>query len=125
MRPEHEIDQTDKKGIVMEDISLNDLAEELHRQASTATSGRAAHTVYGGTAHHLRQTAIALMAGHGLAEHNSPGEATLQVLSGKVVLSGVSESVELSTGGHVAIPDERHALDALEDSVVLLTVLTQ
>lgn len=107
----------------MEDSSLDELTEELLRQAEAANSGRAAHTVYGGTAHRLRQTTIALMAEHGLAEHNSPGEATLQVLRGRVRLSGASQSIELSAGGFVAIPDERHALDALDDSVVLLTVV--
>ena len=43
-------------------------------------------TVCGGHEHVLRQTLIALRAGSHLDEHASPGEATLQVLHGRVSL---------------------------------------
>jgi quercetin dioxygenase-like cupin family protein len=36
--------------------------------------------VFGGREHVLRQTLIALAAGHQLDEHDSPGEATVHVL---------------------------------------------
>lgn len=104
-------------------ISLTTLADELLATAKEANSGRAARTVHGGAELSLRQTVIALTAGHGLDEHESPGEATLQVLRGRVRLVGVaSGSVEGTTGDLMTIPDERHSLDADEDSVVLLTV---
>jgi quercetin dioxygenase-like cupin family protein len=51
-------------------------------EARQAHSGRAAYTLHGGHAHELRQTMMALLAGRQLAEHESPGESTLQVLQG-------------------------------------------
>ncbi len=108
-----------------ESISLNALAEELLGQARTASSGRAAHTVSGGPGHHLRDTAIAIVAGQELSEHNSPGEATLQVLRGLVRLTTPSVTVELGAGDFMVIPPERHSLAAIQEAVVLLTVVTQ
>ena len=108
-----------------ESISLTALAEELLGQARAASSGRAAHTVSGGRGHRLRDTAIALAAGEELAEHSSPGEATLQVLRGRVRLTTPTVSVELAANDFMVIPAERHALAALEEAVVLLTVVTE
>ena len=58
----------------MEAISLPTLVQEHLTIARTASSGRSAHTVFGGHDHRLRQTLIALAAGQELAEHESPGE---------------------------------------------------
>jgi quercetin dioxygenase-like cupin family protein len=107
----------------METISLTGLSAEKLAEAQRSHSGRAAHTIHGGHTHELRQTLVALLAGHDLAEHENPGEATLQVLLGHVRLSAGGESWDGKTGDYVAIPAQRHALQAVEDSVVLLTVL--
>ncbi|GAB3146415.1 cupin domain-containing protein [Microbispora hainanensis] len=107
----------------MEPISLDARARELLDRAATASSGRAADTVYGGHEHALRQTLLALTAGTGLAEHESPGEATLLVLRGHVRLTSGDASWEGRSGDLLTIPDARHALDAVEDSAVLLTVV--
>ena len=64
----------------MDGISLTRLAEEHLEAARSSRAGRSAHTVHGGHDHMLRQTLIAMTAGTELAEHNSPGQATLQVL---------------------------------------------
>lgn len=109
----------------MTGVSLTDLADAQSALARAASSGRSAHTVYGGRAHALRQTLIALAAGHGLADHESPGDATLHVLRGKVRLTTADGQWVGGAGDHVAIPAERHGLVALEDSVVLLTVVAQ
>lgn len=109
----------------MDRTSLDTLAQSLLAEAREAHSGRAAHTVYGGADHALRQTAIALIAGSELAEHNSPGEATLQVLHGKVRLSSSDAAIDGAAGDIVPIPPVRHALAALEDAVVLLTVVVR
>nr|WP_090341680.1 cupin domain-containing protein [Mycolicibacterium malmesburyense]CRL71650.1 cupin domain-containing protein [Mycolicibacterium malmesburyense] len=106
-------------------LSLQQLADEQLAAAKAASSGRSAHTVYGGRDHKLRQTVLALAAGHGLDDHESPGEATLLVLRGRVQLSAVSSSVEGSAGDYLPIPNERHSLAALEDSAVLLTVVAK
>lgn len=108
----------------MDSVSLTTLVDEHLAAAKTAHSGRSAHTVHGGHDKHLRQTLVALAAGNGLAEHESPGEATLQVLRGRVRLSAGDDAVEGVTGDLLVVPDARHALDALEDSAVLLTVRT-
>jgi quercetin dioxygenase-like cupin family protein len=106
----------------MEGSSLTGLVTELLNRARESHSGRAAHTVYGGQEHGLRQTVIALAGGHDLAEHESPGEATLQVLAGRVRLTAGEDAWDGREGDFVAIPPVRHALAALEDAAVLLTV---
>ena len=107
----------------MESWSLNDLAEEQLAAARTASSGRAAHTLHGGHDHLLRQTVIALAAGRDLAEHESPGQATLQVLRGRVRVRTADDEWRGAPGDLLIIPAQRHSLHADEDSVVLLTVL--
>lgn len=107
----------------MTTTSLTTLADEHLKNAREAVSGRSAHTVFGGHDHVLRQTLIALLAGHELADHESPGEATLQVLSGAVRLVDDSQSHDMVSGDIMAIPGVRHRLEAVEDAVVLLTVV--
>ncbi|CAJ1584437.1 cupin domain-containing protein [[Mycobacterium] wendilense] len=107
----------------MQPISLTTVVDEQLEAARGARAGRSAHTVRGGHDHSLRETVIALAAGQELAEHESPGEATLQVLRGKVRLVAGEDSCECSTGDFVVIPPVRHSLAAVEDSAVLLTVL--
>src|SRR5690242_10373021 len=107
----------------MEKISLTALAREHLDKARASSSGRSAHTVYGGHEHALRQTLIALTAGTDLHEHDSPGEATLQVLQGRVRVTNSSAGWDGASGDQIVIPLTRHALHALEDSVVLLTVV--
>lgn len=81
--------------------------------------------MYGGREHDLRQTLIALTAGTVLGEHESPGEATLQVIEGRVVVRADSDQWEVGVGDHAVLPPQRHDLAALADSVVLLTVATR
>ena len=104
-------------------ISLTALAREHLETARAASSGRSSHTVYGGHEHSLRQTLIALTAGSGLNDHESPGEATLHVLHGRVRVTNQEAQWEGSSGDHIVIPTSRHGLHAIEDSAVLLTVV--
>lgn len=106
----------------MEKLSLTAKARTVLDEARISSNGRSAHTVYGGHEHTLRQTIIALTAGEGLAEHDSPGEATLQVLEGRVRLVCGDDSWDGAPGALLVIPAARHSLEADVDSVVLLTV---
>lgn len=64
---------------------------------------------------------VALREESSLTEHNSPGEATIIVLSGRVRLSAGSTSWEGRKGDLLVIPPERHSLEALKDTVIVLT----
>jgi len=102
--------------------SLTALAREQLKIAAQSSSGRSARSVYGGHEHVLRQTVIALIAGHGLDEHENPGEATVHVLHGRVLLAAAGVEWEGSPGDLLIVPPDRHTLHAIEDSAVLLTV---
>jgi quercetin dioxygenase-like cupin family protein len=106
----------------MDKISLTALSRQQLAAARDTHSGRSAHTVYGGHQHTLRQTLIALTAGTRLDDHDSPGEATLQVLHGRIRLTSADTGWDGRAGDHLVIPATRHGLHALDDSVVLLTV---
>lgn len=106
----------------MQGLSLGTLVEEHLVIARDHESGRSAVTIHGGREHHLRQTLIALVAGRALGEHDAPGEATLQVLRGRVRLQAGDQGWEGAAGDYLLIPDRRHDLTALEDAAVLLTV---
>jgi len=106
----------------MDSISLTAVVDEQLARARQSSSGRAAQTIYGGHDHFLRQTVIAIVAGHELGEHLSPGEATLQVLQGTVQVNAGGDSWQGAVGDFLVIPGGRHSLDAVEDSAVLLSV---
>ncbi len=106
----------------MTTTSLTSLAAEQLLLARAARSKRSAHTVVGGHDSVLRLTLLALASGGTLADHLSPGEATLQVLVGSVRLTVGAESTDAGVGDLLVIPAESHGLEALEDCAVLLTV---
>ena len=106
----------------MRKFSVDALAREHLQLAAATSTGRSATTVYGGHEHVLRQTLVALTAATWLTEHENPGEATLYVLRGRVRLHADHDNWEGRTGDLIIIPAARHSLEALQDSVVLLTV---
>ena len=109
----------------MDKLSVAATARDQARIAASGRAGRAAHTLYGGHDKMLRQTVIALTAGSALADHESPGEATLLVLGGQVRLAtvdGPGDALDGAEGDLLVVPAARHRLDALTDATVLLTV---
>lgn len=109
----------------MTNTSLTALAREQLELGTAATSGRSAHTVFGGGERSLRQTMIALTAGRKLDEHSNPGEATVHVLHGRVRLEAGQASWEGASGHLIDVPDAPHSLLAIEDAVILLTVVSR
>jgi quercetin dioxygenase-like cupin family protein len=70
----------------------------------------------------LRQTVIALCAGRSTDQHESPGEATVQVLLGRVRLATDTTSWDGNPGDLIVMPRSRSSIHAVEDAVILLTV---
>lgn len=103
-------------------LSLDALAREQLQAALGASSGRSARTVYGGHEHGLRQTLIALAAGRLLAEHHNTGEATVQVLRGRVRMHSNGDCWDGRPGDLLFVPHAAHDVEAVEDAVFLLTV---
>jgi quercetin dioxygenase-like cupin family protein len=106
----------------MRKLSLDAVAREQLKHATENGTKRSARTVFGGHEHVLRQSVIALAEGAVMADHVSPGEATLQVLKGRVRLTSGKDTWEARTGDLLDIPAGRQSVVALEPSVVLLTV---
>ncbi len=102
------------------------LSDEIQRaidQARKSEHGRHAELLVSDGP--LRQTVIASCRGVRLAEHNSPPPAaSIQVIRGGRVRVTGQESVELPTGSIEALTHHRHSVEALDDSVFLLTTVT-
>jgi quercetin dioxygenase-like cupin family protein len=97
-------------------------AAALLAEAREAKAGRAGHTLVPGGHAPLKQVLLALTGGTVLADHESPGAATIHVLQGRVRLTAHGLDLPLDTGAFTAIPPVRHGVEALEDAVLLLTV---
>lgn len=103
-------------------VALGTVTDDLLAKAAAATSGRATQAFHAAPSGVLTKVVLALMAGKGLSEHANPGEAFLQVLRGRLRLSAGDQQWELGPGDFVAVPQQRHAVLALEDSVAVLTM---
>lgn len=107
---------------------LTDLASNHLAAALADERGRSAELILRDGP--LRQSVIALRSGIELAEHNSPDAASLQVLVGRVRVTGQpvsgtgQEVIEVAAGRLDLLTHHRHAMLALEDTVLLLTTVT-
>ncbi len=71
----------------------------------------------------LRQSVIALRKGTQLQEHNAPPAASILVFEGRVTVNADDE-VTMGPGDLYELTHHRHAVTAEEDSVFLLTTVT-
>jgi quercetin dioxygenase-like cupin family protein len=106
----------------MKKWSLAALADGLLSQALSGSSRRGMRTVDGGRRRLLYQTVIALARGQQIQDHADPGEATVQVLRGRIRITAGDDTTDGSPGQLLIVPDAQHTLTALEDAVLLLTV---
>lgn len=112
----------------MNSSSLRDLVHDHLDRAQRSPAGRSALTLHGGRGAVMRQTLVALTEGRGLDAHDSPGEATLEVLEGRIRFNALTTddaleaSLELAAGDYLVIPRQRHSVDALTDAAILLSV---
>ncbi|PRZ35222.1 quercetin dioxygenase-like cupin family protein [Antricoccus suffuscus] len=109
----------------MEPLSLTLTAEQQIAKATSESSGRSVLPLKSDATKDLRQLVVALRAGSALSEHENPGEAVVQSITGHVTLSAGDESWELFPGNLIAIPQMRHELRAVTDSAVLLTLINR
>lgn len=72
----------------------------------------------------LRQTVIALTKGTRLAEHNSPPAGSILVLRGTVGVTTADRVDTLPTGFLTTLTHDRHGVEALSDTALLLTTVT-
>lgn len=101
--------------------ALTDAMTKAIDMAREAPNGRHAELlIHDGP---LRQTVIAMKQGEELAEHNSPPAASIQVIRGSLRVTGEEPAI-LQTGHIEALTHFRHAVQALEDTVFLLTTVT-
>ena len=100
-----------------------ELAREHLQGARDDDNGRSSHLfLHEGP---LRQSVIALTARSKLGTHHTPGSASVFVVSGRVRLIAEDGDQDLAHGQISPIPHERHSVEALEDSVVILTSVTE
>lgn len=71
----------------------------------------------------FRVVLVAIKAGAQLVQHKTYGRVSIQVLSGHILLNLPAEELEVGAGGLLTLDRElSHDVQALEDSVFLLTI---
>jgi quercetin dioxygenase-like cupin family protein len=103
-------------------LDLDLAATELLEQARTVAVGRAARTLTPGSGAALKQSLLALRAGSRLQDHVAPDATTLLGIRGTAVLHHGAERLALTDGVWATCPAGHHTLEAVSDTVVLLTV---
>lgn len=74
----------------------------------------------------LRVMQIDIPAGEALKEHKAPGDITVHCIAGKVNFTVHGKAQELTAGSLLYLPaEELHAVEAIEPSVLLVTVAIQ
>lgn len=104
----------------MVSLSITDEVTRLKAKPEWSSEDRLAISLVKDDA--LNILLMVLKKGARLAEHRTRGPIAVQVLSGSVRFSTASKDAQLSSGSIAALDrDIVHELEALEESVVLLT----
>lgn len=106
-----------------EPLDIAALATELIADLPNHPGGRTAKSVLHGK--QLRAVLMALAADASLADHDSPGPACLQVITGSIELRAGEQAWSLTTGDLISIPPVRHSVHASTEAAFLLTIALQ
>ena len=69
---------------------------------------------------------LCLKTGQSVPEHSAPGVVTVTVISGRITFSEGAEQAEMSEGMVIRLaPRSLHALTALEDSAVFVSISSE
>lgn len=72
----------------------------------------------------VRVVVLAFPAGHTLKEHAAPKTLLMQALDGHLTVTAAGQTIDLKPGGLIRMePLERHQVEALEDSRLMLTLV--
>jgi hypothetical protein len=104
-------------------IDLAEVGRGLLEEAAANDNGRSALTLTPAEGGTLKQTLLAIKAGQALSDHPAPGPATLQMLQGSATITGETEG-RVEAGQWCPIPTSMHGVQADEDVVALLTVVS-
>ncbi|HBN79495.1 MAG TPA: cupin [Planctomycetaceae bacterium] len=75
---------------------------------------------------HVEVIRMVLSAGKVISEHKAPGEIIVQCLEGNITFTTMGEPKKLRKGDMLYLSaGEPHALEAIEDSSFLLTIVAQ
>ena len=114
-----------KDHVVHADKLLFDLPEQLKALRSDLPENRDRRGITLVKEHGITVVLTVLKQGAQLAEHDTPGPATVQVLDGEVEMKVGDEALSLRSGQIVAF-DARvaHEVEASSDAAILITVLS-
>jgi quercetin dioxygenase-like cupin family protein len=102
-------------------FDLADEAGQLRAELTYLEGDRNANTLL--KEPDARVVLFALRQGAQLQEHQTAGWVIVQTISGRVRLRALGQSVELTAGQLLTLePNAAHDVEALEDSVLLLTL---
>ena len=104
----------------MEKLALGQLVE-AQLEAARGNGGRSTALLVQGEHSSVFQVLLALTEGGVLEDHGNPGDATLQVVRGRMRLRVGEAAVDLGEGDHVVIPHADHRVDGLTDSAGIIT----
>lgn len=100
---------------------LDAVAARLRAEDHPARRGHRQMTIF--QRDHVTHVVFAFDQGGGLSEHKAPGLVTIQVHAGKLRVVEEGREHEMPAGSVLVLdPDVPHSVEAMEESVMLLTV---